>query len=111
MEQHIQRNIMRRVYYAYAVSIMTSSAFWQGVVLGGSVALFGRLTHVASLAENFLNVPVGQTPAYVLQSVTGAIASGELLTVLVTVLMAVLSGMFAVRVASLLRTPQPVLAS
>jgi hypothetical protein len=61
----LEKRIMRRVYYAYGLSIAGHSMFWQGLVLGACVALFGRLTHVASLIDNFLSVPVGSVPTYV----------------------------------------------
>jgi hypothetical protein len=87
----IQRKIMRRVYYAYTIAIASHSMFWQGMFLGACVALFGRLTHVASLIDNVLSVPVGSVPAYVGGAVSTAMANGELLTVLVTAVMFVLS--------------------
>lgn len=83
--------VMRRVYYAYSFSILTSTSFWQGAILGGSVALFGRLTHVAALWQNVLQVPVGQMPQFVYRTVDAALVGGEILTVLVTALILVLS--------------------
>lgn len=87
----LQRKIMRRVYYAYTVAIASHTMFWQGMFLGVCVALFGRLTHVASLIDNLLSVPVGSVPAYVGGAVSTAVANGELLTVLVTAFMLVLT--------------------
>ena len=75
---------MRRVYYSFVVSLVTSGPFLQGLLLGGAVALFGRLTHVAAITTNMLSVPVGTLPSYVLNSVITALAGGEVLTVLVT---------------------------
>ena len=82
---------MRRVYYAYSIAIASHTMFWQGMFLGACVALFGRLTHVASLIDNLLTVPVGSVPAYVGGTVSVAMANGELLTVLVTAFMFVLT--------------------
>lgn len=87
----LQKRIMRRVYYAYTLAIASHSMFWQGMLLGACVALFGRLTHVASLVENLLAVPVGHVPAYVGGAVGAALEHGELFTVLVTAFMGVLA--------------------
>ena len=56
--------IMRRVYYSYVLSLLTSASFLQGCVFGGAVVLFGRLTHVAAIWNNLLAVPVGRLPEY-----------------------------------------------
>lgn len=98
MTSDLQKTIMRRVYYAYSIAVVSHSMFWQGAVLGASVALFGRLTHVASLVENLLAVPVGRVPAYVGGAVSNALMNGELLTVLVSALMFVLTLSITVRV-------------
>jgi hypothetical protein len=87
----LEKNIMRRVYYAYGLAIVSHTMFWQGALLGASVALFGRLTHVASLINNFLSVPVGSVPAYVGGAVSNALVSGEIITLFVTGAMIVLT--------------------
>lgn len=91
--------IMRRVYYSFALSILTSAALWQGVVLGASVAAFGRLTHVAAISNNILATPAGSVPAYVGNTILSSVGNGELMTVLVVVLMSTLSAMWAKRIA------------
>lgn len=78
----LQSTIMRRVYYAYAVSIFTHSMFFQGAFLSVAALLLARWLHVASIVENFLSVPVGSAPLYVYQTFITAISGGELLTVL-----------------------------
>lgn len=87
----LQRKIMRRVYYAYTIAILGHTMFWQGIFLGACIALFGRLTHVASLIDNLLAVPVGSVPAYVGGAFSTAFSNGEVLTVLVTAFMLVLT--------------------
>jgi hypothetical protein len=82
---NIQSVIMRRVYYAYAVSIFTHTMFLHGVFMSVALYVLARLLHVASIVENFLSVPVGSVPAYVYNAFATAISSGELLTVLVVV--------------------------
>lgn len=73
---------MRRVYYSYAVSILTHAMFWQGVFLSVAAVLLAKWLHVASIMQNFLATPVGNIPQYMLGSVSDAISQGELLTVL-----------------------------
>lgn len=80
----LQKKIMRRVYYAYTIAIASHTMFWQGIALGVCIALFGRLTHVASIAHNFLAVPLAQVPQYVLSAFEHAFSSGELFTVIIS---------------------------
>ena len=81
----LQSAIMRRVYYSYALSIVTHIMFLQGVFLGMAAFLLARWLHVASIVQNFLSVPVGSVPQYVFGSFYGAVTHGEVLTVLVLV--------------------------
>lgn len=80
----IKRRIMMRVWYSYALSLVSRGGFVYGLALGGSVALFGRLTHVSAIAHNLLEVPVGSVPSFVWSTITSALAGGEVLTVLIT---------------------------
>jgi hypothetical protein len=95
MTNNLKKTIMRRVYYSYTLSIVTSAALWQGVVLGACVALFGRLTHVAAISHNFSSVPLRSAPDFVFNAFTHALEGGEVLTVLVSVFMIALSISFA----------------
>lgn len=76
---------MRRVYYSYALGIVSHSMFWQGIFLGVSAWLLAKWLHVASIINNFLSVPVGGAPQYVWNSFWEAITHGELLTAFVLV--------------------------
>lgn len=87
----IRRRILLRVWYSYFLSLFVRGGFAYGLVLGGVVAAFGRLTHVAAISHNLLEVPVGSVPVYVWQSITTALAGGEVLTVLVTLSMVTMS--------------------
>lgn len=82
---------------SFVLSFLEHRFFWQGMVLGGCVALFGRLVHVASVADNLLSTPLGDVPYYVGNAFTHAFATGEFLTVLTTVTM-VLVGLSAARI-------------
>lgn len=75
---------------------------WQGFILGACIALFGRLTHVASIINNFLSVPVGSTPRFVLQSFEFAFTHGEFMTAIVVLAMVGFSISFIVRTIPIL---------
>lgn len=77
---------MRRVYYSYALRLVSQVVFWQGVFLGAAAILLAKWLHVASIINNFLSVPVGTAPQYVTNSFVHAATHGELLTVLTLVL-------------------------
>lgn len=85
MKSNMQSSIMRRVYYSYGLSIMSHAMFWQGVFLPVAAFLLAKWLHVASIINNFLAVPVGQTPQYVVNSFVGAVTHGEVLTALTLV--------------------------
>lgn len=77
---------MRRVYFAYFISIVSHPVFWEGVFLGVSAFLLAKWIHVASVVHNFLAVPVGSAPSYLYNSFFGAIEHGEVMTASVLVL-------------------------
>jgi hypothetical protein len=81
----MQKQIMRRVYYSYLISLVSHSMMWQGVFLGAAAVLLARWLHVASIINNLLAVQVGAVPEYMLGSVTNAATSGELHTVIMLV--------------------------
>ena len=82
---------MRRVYYSYAVSISTHVMFWQGMFLGAAALLLAKWLHVASIIKNFLSVPVGSAPQFVVNSIWGALTHGEVLMVVTFVLSGVVA--------------------
>lgn len=100
----IKRRIMMRVWYSYALSLVTRGGFVYGLALGGSVALFGRLTHVAAITHNLLEVPLGSVPSYVWTTITGALAGGEVLTVLVTLSLVIMTAGALRKLRDLLHT-------
>jgi len=104
MKSNIHRNVMRRVYYSYLVGMALEPMLWQGLVLGACVALFGRLTHVASIAHNFLGIPVGHVPEYVESAFVNAFTHGEVLTVLVVAFMVGLTVSFVYRASLVVLT-------
>jgi len=91
MVSGLRKKIMRRVYFYYVRSYTEQSMLYIGLVLGGSVALFGRWTHVSSLIDNLLAIPLGSVPSHVLDVFARAIFRGELSTVLVVLVMCILT--------------------
>ncbi len=63
---------MRRVWYAYTLSIVLQPALLLGFVFGASAIAFWRLVSISSIIENILRVQVGQLPAYTANALTQA---------------------------------------
>ena len=78
----MQKNIMRRVYYAYAISIAVHTMLWRGIFLGAAAVLLAQWLHVASILDNLLSVPLGNVPQFVANSVVSAATHGEVIMVL-----------------------------
>lgn len=97
----LQSKIMRRVYYAYALSYTQQSMLYVGLILGGAVALFGRFTHVSSIVDNLLATPLGNVPEFITSSFVSAIERGELGTVLVVLMIASLTAVAVRRLSQI----------
>jgi hypothetical protein len=80
----LKYRIMLRVWYAFFIARLDFGALGNGLLLGGAVALFGRLTHVSAITQNILEVPLGSLPGFVWGTITSALSGGEVLTVLIT---------------------------
>jgi len=78
---------MYRVYLSFMLSIAEHRFFWRGFLFGAALALFGRLVHVAAIADNALATPVEQLPGYAFGAFRHAFTSGEFLTILATLVM------------------------
>ena len=65
----IQRNIMRRVYYAYALRIGTHPATISAGLFAVGVYGLSVVVHVASVIENILSVQVGKLPYFIMDAV------------------------------------------
>jgi hypothetical protein len=70
--QKMRHAIMRRVWYTYVLSVAIRPSTAWGIAFGASVIGFWKLVSITSIVQNFLNVPVGQAPSYVLQSIMQA---------------------------------------
>ncbi len=62
---------MRRVYYAYALSIVLHAAFLHGLALAFSSALLARSISVRDILHNIAATPVGYIPNYVINAFSG----------------------------------------
>lgn len=72
----LRRTIMRRIYYAYALSIAAHPMLLHGVAFSIALAIFARQVHVASVINNFLSIEVSHVPSFLWH----AIARGEVIT-------------------------------
>ena len=70
--QKLRRAIMRRVWYAYGLSVVLSRAALQGFLFGASMIGFWKLVSVMSIINNFLSVRVGELPGYITQALMQA---------------------------------------
>lgn len=64
----LSRAIMRRVYYAYSMSILVTKATLWGFLFGASVIGFWKLVSVMSIINNLMSTKVGEVPNYALSS-------------------------------------------
>jgi hypothetical protein len=85
--KNLRRRIMYRVYVSFVLSIAEHRFFWQGFLFGAALALFGRLVHVAAVANNALSTPLSELPYYFVGAFRHAFTSGEFLTIVVTLVM------------------------
>ena len=68
----LSRAIMRRVWYAYGISVLVSRAALQGFLFGASMIGFWKLVSVTSIINNVLSVRLGELPNYVVQALVQA---------------------------------------
>lgn len=59
---------MRRVWYAYSLSIVLSRAAVQGFLFGASAIAFWKLVSISSIVHNLLQVRLGDLPSYVIEA-------------------------------------------
>jgi|GEM_PF-973498 len=67
--QKLRRAIMRRVWYAYGLSVVLSRAALQGFLFGASMIGFWKFASVMSIINNVLAIRVGELPAHIVQSI------------------------------------------
>lgn len=59
-----KRQLWRRIWYSYLVSLLARPGFLYGMLFGSSVQFLRELVFVRMVVANFLTVEVGQAPAY-----------------------------------------------
>lgn len=100
---------MRRIWYAYILlqikKQITAKAFWQGVIFGGSLIIFGQVVHVASVLKNTLDTPLGLVPEHIAQTIFTAVKNGDLVKVVTLLLLISISISILKQVTSVLLTP------
>ncbi len=87
VNKSFRRRLMYRIYLSFVLSIAEHRFFWRGFLFGAALALFGRLVHVAAIADNALATPIAQLPGYIVGAFRHAFTSGEFLTILATLVM------------------------
>ena len=68
----LRRAIMRRIWYAYGISVVLSRAALQGFLFGASMIGFWKLVSVTSIINNVLATKLGELPLYVLHALIQA---------------------------------------
>lgn len=66
----LQKKIMRRVYYAFALRLGTHPLVVHGVLFVASVYGLSVMVHVASIIENLRNIQVGNLDTYIFNAFT-----------------------------------------
>ena len=76
-EMHkLRRQIMRRIYYAYAIGVVASPVTIHGMAFAVALAIFAQQVHFASIIHNMMSTQLGQLPSFAFN----AIARGEVVT-------------------------------
>ena len=68
----LQKNIMRRVYYAFAIRLATHATTLHLLVLAAGVYALGYFVHVAAVMQNLSRVPMGEFGPHMLRVVMQA---------------------------------------
>jgi hypothetical protein len=61
----IRRQLWRRIWYSFLLSLLIRPAVLYGVIFGASIQFLRELVFVKMVITNFLAVEVGQVPVYV----------------------------------------------
>lgn len=65
----LQRQIMRRVYYAFALRLGTSPLMIHGLLLGASMYTLSMIISIPSILNNIKGVRVGDLDNYIFNTV------------------------------------------
>jgi hypothetical protein len=67
----LQRKIMRGIYYAYALRLISLPGIWQGFFMLGIVAALSRFVSPGNVFHNLLQVRVGELGNFLYESFLG----------------------------------------
>ena len=95
MNNKLSRTIMRRIYYAYAIGLITRPGIMQGVVMFSALILLMRYVSLGNVLANLMGVQVGNIGTFVYN----AVATTEVWTLLLlgVFIFAALSFRFTIR--------------
>jgi hypothetical protein len=96
---------MRRIYYSFFIGQIVWQVFLQGLLFGMAVVSLAQRLHVAKIIENFLLVPVGQVPAYIMGAIFGAWIHGEVLLLTTLLVSGVIAVAMSVRLIQIILLP------
>lgn len=74
----LQKNIMRRVYYAYTLRMVFSLVTAQMMLFVAALYVFAQTVFVAKVIQNLLDTPLGSLPRFVFDT----FMHGEALTLI-----------------------------
>lgn len=74
----LQRKIMRRIYYAYAIRLSTHTITLELALFVVALYVFAKMVFVQSVIDNLMATPVGNIPTFVMS----ALMQGEVLTLI-----------------------------
>lgn len=65
----LQKKIMRRIYYAYAIRTMTLPGVWQGFVMLGIMIALTRFVSLGNVINNLLQIEIGHVGTFAYNAV------------------------------------------
>ncbi len=66
----LERKIMRRIYYAYAIRVATLPGVLQGFFMLGALIALTYFVSLGNVIQNFMNVPVGHVGVFFYNAIT-----------------------------------------
>lgn len=73
----LQQKIMRRVYYIFALKLVTHPVFSHSLLLGVSIFALSRVVSIPNILLNLMDVKVGELAEFFI----GALLSTEVVTI------------------------------
>lgn len=70
MDQHLQKTIMRRVYYTYALRLLWQPVLFHGFALFALMLLLTSYVSIGNVLQNMMHVEVGYLGTFLYNAVT-----------------------------------------